>query len=161
MPSPRARTVVASSIFTWSCHNHHRPPRIATTFLTHRPLPPRSAASASFSTTHPSQYAIASRRDPTYYDVLNVPVTATPAEIKKSAGITSPHQSISQLLIGIPHVGKDPSTPSPSSTTPTATPPPQQQQPNASPKSQPHTTSYPTPRNALLTIVTMASSHPP
>jgi hypothetical protein len=36
---------------------------------------------ASFSTTAAAWYA--SGREPTYYEVLNVPVTATTAEIKK------------------------------------------------------------------------------
>jgi hypothetical protein len=42
----------------------------------------RKHAAASFSTTAANRYAAAGR-EPTYYEVLNVPVTASTAEIKK------------------------------------------------------------------------------
>jgi hypothetical protein len=87
--------------------------------------------------------------EPTHYEILNVPVTATAAEIKKYVTHPSTHP---------PHDAnevEDNSTPSPSNTTPTATAPTPKQL-NASPPSHQLTISSATATNAHATISIMA-----
>lgn len=107
-------------------------------------------SSAFFSTT--TRYHARSH-EPTYYEILNVPVTATAAEIKKYTPNPIPstlYSMLTQLLLRI-----DNSTPSPSNTTQTATAP-IPKQPNTSPQSHPPTTSSATATNAHATISIMA-----
>ncbi|KAI9930848.1 hypothetical protein ASPWEDRAFT_167198 [Aspergillus wentii DTO 134E9] len=68
MPSPRVRTCASFLV-----NHYHRPSP------TSKILPPGSAA--SFSATATAFYA--SSREPTYYEILDVPITASTAEIKK------------------------------------------------------------------------------
>ena len=91
--------------------------------------------------------------EPTYYEILNVPVTATAAEIKKYVPTTPPFH----LHLNTNSEGEDNSTPSPSNTTPTATAP-IQKQPNAFPQSHQPTISWATATNAHATISIMASA---
>lgn len=136
---------------------------------------------APFSTT--SSRSLASSREPTHYEILDVPVTATPAEIKKCvsnpshptslpptpATATATQLPISfyfypittnklQLTRSLPPT--DNFTPSPSATTQTATPT-TPKPPPASPKSIPPTKSSATTQSAQPTTATTESTPTP
>lgn len=147
MPSPRVRTFTLFILnASWQTSIHRT-----------------RACTASFSTTTSALYAAS--REPTLYEILDVPVTASAAEIKKydnwprpTLRPSPPHLPYFSTLgtANVTRISSENSTPSPSITTQTAIqatrkPPP------ASPASHRPTTSSATAPSAPPTIANTAS----
>ena len=121
-------------------YHHHNAPNT-------KPNPTFLPRRHSFSTSTPARH----EHEQNYYEILEIPITATTQEIKK---YTPPFPLPPHTDHHTNPVPLENSTPSPSSTTRTATEPTQQQA-HASRKSQPRTLSSSTPINAPRTTGTM------
>jgi hypothetical protein len=120
---------------------------------------PRPHSRARFNpSSGPSFFSTTSARshEQNYYEILDLPTTATPAEIKKYVHHRPPNP-LYRNPAPIPNTPKENSTPSPSATTQTATAP-TPTPPNASPASQQPTTRSATRPNAQPTTATTAST---
>lgn len=163
MPSPRIAAILLFPRATLSSSSTYR--SISTQRLRPQLHPCKHPQRSSrpnislFSTSNPAQ-----AREANFYEILDVPTTASAAEIKKYAQTHTQHVSLPlHPCISKPHVSPiltyptlDNSTPSQCATTQTATAQTQTQA-NASPAFPPPTTSSAMPPSAQSTTATTAS----